>query len=66
MATDQEMTIIDVIHAALDRVPVALAITIVSGIFVELCDENGIHPDRAVELLKQRYDEYFELVKRET
>jgi hypothetical protein len=58
MPTDQEMTIIDVIHAALDRVSLAMAITITSGILVELFSNNGIDRDRALQLLKTRYDEY--------
>jgi hypothetical protein len=58
MPTDQELTIIDVIHAAINRLPVSMAITITSGIYVELCSESGISKQSAVELLNERYDEY--------
>jgi hypothetical protein len=63
MATDQEMTIIDVIHVALDRVPVSMAITILSGIYAEICTENDVPKATATAMVGERFDEYFELVK---
>jgi hypothetical protein len=63
MATDQEMTIVDVIHAALDRLPVSMAITILSGIYAETCAENGVGKERAVGFLERRYEEYGEMIK---
>jgi hypothetical protein len=65
MATDQELTIIDVIHASLGRVPKANAITIVSGVYCEFCAESGVDRKKALELIKQRYDSCFELFKQE-
>jgi hypothetical protein len=63
MATDQELTIIDVIHASLERVSKGAAITIVSGIYCEFCAESGVDKKAAVGLIRDRYDEYFELFK---
>jgi hypothetical protein len=63
MATQQEKTIVDVIHAALDRIPVSVAITILSGIYAEICSENGIAQADAVKFVSQRFDEYGALAK---
>jgi hypothetical protein len=63
MATDQEMTIVDVIHAALDRLPVSMALTILTGIYAELCTESGVGKERAVAFLERRYEEYDEMIK---
>jgi hypothetical protein len=63
MATQQEKTIVDVIHAALDRIPVPVAITILSGIYAEWCTENGIAQNDAVQFVQARFTEYSELSK---
>jgi hypothetical protein len=65
MATDQELSIIDVIHASLDRVSKTSAITMLSGIYCEFCAETGVDKETAVELIRDRYDTYFELFKQE-
>jgi hypothetical protein len=60
VATDQEMTIIDVILAAIDRLPHKERVGLLGGLFVKACVEAGIERQSMLRYLDSRFDDYHE------